>query len=159
MNNKLKIIREKCVVANPEIVELKPGCEVMVGDKNPKPLRHTIYEVNLEGIYFAYLNRPFPADLEANDFYDCEFAGETKGVQILGRPIRLADVLLTLHQFRGSFNHDIDMVERSRWNLRADDLEKQSEETINFLAVLAGGRTFRLAVIAKFGAHGALSFS
>jgi hypothetical protein len=58
---------------------------------------------------------------------------KTNLYKVLGRPIRLADVLLAVHEIHGSFKYDIDMVERSGWSLRADDLEKQSEETINFL--------------------------
>jgi hypothetical protein len=46
----------------------------------------------------------------------------------LGRPIRLADVLWTLKTVHKG-EHGKDLI----WNLCADDLREQSEETINFL--------------------------
>lgn len=142
MTKQLQLIREKCIAANPEVVKVDVGCEVIVGD-----LRHTIYEVSREGVYAAYLNRPFPSDLEANDFYDCEFSGETKDLQIIGRPIRLADVLLAAEAKTDYGDRDLKVYLHYsfhevviqwgridiRWVLRSDDLEKQSEETINFL--------------------------
>jgi hypothetical protein len=73
-------------------------------------------------------------------------------LKILGSPIRLADVLLTLHLLNnngsyvvsdvGIFAHfkaegaRIDSalkVFECEWNLRADDLEHQSQGTINFI--------------------------
>jgi hypothetical protein len=69
-------------------------------------------------------------------------------VSILGRPIRLADLLLAIHThwpdsgvsidaFKGAFLdssglHCETNGEAVYWNLRADDLREQSEETIEF---------------------------
>lgn len=133
MNDKIQFIREKCIAANPEIVELKCGCEA--------------------------------SDRYGNDwvYNGWEWWGKEKLMKnigtelaIVGRPIRLADVLLAIH---GRYHHgdvvDVRILPSGTfqkmytgtvmpgdwdygpvWNLRADDLEKQSEETINFLAEL-----------------------
>jgi hypothetical protein len=140
MNNQEKInkIREKCIAANPEIVELKEGCQVIVGDGK---LRHTIYGINDGNKRFmAFLNKPFREDLLANTFYDCEFSGDAEGVEILGRPIRIADVLLS-HRMKYSeagyieYNREtVSIVDGAfAWNLRADELEQQPEETVDFI--------------------------
>lgn len=70
------------------------------------------------------------------------------------RPIRLADVLLAIDKFHGNmfvdevgcfvkpkrkeftYNYIIKNDQNVKWNLRQDDLSKQSEETVNFLAEL-----------------------
>jgi hypothetical protein len=154
MNN-LELIRKKCIEANPEIVELKEGCLV-----DMKGLSHTIFGKDA-GKFMAYLNRPFREDLLANDFYDCEFPEGADGVTVIGRPIGLADVLLTIFSNEtwkktkkipcildsGRFyliTEGIEPPEDTKledaghitWNLRKDDLNEQSEETISFLASL-----------------------
>ena len=50
------------------------------------------------------------------------------------RPIRLADVLLAIGEIRPDFLLAVGHL--ASWNLRKDNLEEQSEETINFLASL-----------------------
>jgi hypothetical protein len=58
---------------------------------------------------------------------------EARGI-IFGRPIRLADVLLAMTRVLNGEEAQRPVLELiDDWNLRADDLEKQSEETINFL--------------------------
>lgn len=61
--------------------------------------------------------------------------------KVFGRLIRLADVLLAISDCKnflalwaraGKFGI-VNRFDKVYWNLRADDLEKQSEETINFL--------------------------
>jgi hypothetical protein len=128
MTDKIKLIREKCIAANPKL--------------------------KLRGAHGAIRGSPCP---------DCgEELGNDNGVIFCGtcpiglsdksthisRPIRLADVLLAIPQNESCkaqavsmngdfFDFDDDMktytIVGSPWNLRADDLEKQSEETINFL--------------------------
>ena len=75
-----------------------------------------------------------------------EASGDTNAdlFEILGRPIRLADVLLAYihcaklaHVVAEANKHlDNELKIMMMWNLRADDLEKQSEETVTFLAEL-----------------------
>ncbi|HEY1757932.1 MAG TPA: hypothetical protein VGG72_21360 [Bryobacteraceae bacterium] len=136
----LDLIRQKCIEANPDIVELKEGCIVHVNE-----LSHTVFGKD-GGKFMAYLNRPFPDDLLVNDFYDCEFSEGTDEIRIIGRPIRLADVLLaaigkglavnTIGVFMSDEEGIMPHTFRAAWNLRKDDLNEQSEETINFLAEL-----------------------
>jgi hypothetical protein len=118
MNKNLHFIREKCIAANPEIVELKFGCE---------------FENVKTGARFIIPTNGYPNDNH----------------KILGRPIRLADVLLAIENANGNIElatygeplhiGHYEKPERegyyskAYWNLRADDLEKQSEETISFL--------------------------
>lgn len=83
------------------------------------------------------------------------FLGEHK-YEILGRPIRLADVLLAIDNVKPSLtdafsdtfcgvriNGEFEMMSVGdsfssgvKWNLREDNLDSQSEETITFLAEL-----------------------
>lgn len=79
---------------------------------------------------------------------------ELNGAEIPSRPIRLADVLLAIEEDKQvviskeddgayfgkvsngdtRYEHDISIRwSPAFWNLRADDLTQQSEETINFL--------------------------
>lgn len=65
---------------------------------------------------------------------------------ILGRPIRLADVLLAVKNNPRGLSYQIlldvlladggDLKTKPLWNLRQDDLSLQSEETINFFAAM-----------------------
>jgi hypothetical protein len=110
MKDKIKFITEKCIAANPEIRKhyaMCPGC----GSGICKQLMYCPIEIS--------------------------------------RPVRLADVLLAMEEKRG-IDEDY-MLSPSgnmfamhtpngscifNWNLRADRLEDQSEETIDFLANL-----------------------
>lgn len=147
---KIKAIRKEVIKANPSILDLVFGCEVILLNeeysKQPRVLkvldkreikgRDTIveiYERSHNGIGLV--------------FY------EDKGnLKIIGRPIRLADVLLALQKNKsynliavdeyGTFYSDekdvgFDIVQvdgqNIEWNLEQDDLSKQSEETIDFI--------------------------
>lgn len=81
----------------------------------------------------------------------------TRSMQAREFPIRLADVLLAMHGNRksgqlfavvgngaiyelsgGNFKEDADKPALASWNLRQDDLEEQSPETIDFIANVLG---------------------
>ena len=49
----------------------------------------------------------------------------------IGRPIRLADVLLAIGEVRPDFL--LAVGHPANWNLKDDNLENQSEETIGFI--------------------------
>lgn len=110
--NKLQFIREKCIEANPEIVELEFGCEVKEKDS---------------GEQF------FIADRDDMDLMPDAY-------EIIGRPIRLADVLLAI-PFKANMGIYADgtFIKRSagdtgyEWNLKDNNLEKQSKKTIDFI--------------------------
>lgn len=104
IQDKIKLIREKCIAANPQ----------KKWRDDERCHRHLVQDESV---------------------HDCYCVNE---------PVRLADVLLSIAERIGfatvkelginSFGEFFfsDNI-KERWNLRADDLEKQSEETINFL--------------------------
>jgi hypothetical protein len=90
-----------------------------------EPPRGVVLGIWSEGTSFV--------DLDRND-----------SIEVLGRPIRLADVLLALNETRKdkTFKKTMSEIEALlfhnpfRWNFRNDDLSAQSEKTISFLAGL-----------------------
>lgn len=133
---KLQQIKEIIIKSNPEIVELKFGCEVTMGNKqiffivgrmpNGDPIT-----VKKEG---AYDPTKQGADVEKID-------GK---IQAIGRHIRLADVLLAVND-RYSFDGGgwvlykqegkswLGKGKKMFWNLKDDNLDNQSEECIDFI--------------------------
>lgn len=135
----IKSIREKCVAANPQIVELKFGCSLVRKDadigwnavvtNSPRYRGGTGYE------YFSsdHWNQIQQSTEQITDEYE-----------IIGRPIRLADVLLAMNDHAPlACSHSGGFLKGGRewkyrepvvrWNLRADDLEQQSDECIEFI--------------------------
>ncbi len=130
---KLEAIRQACIKANPEIVELKFGCLISGFGHHRSPV------VCLDKDYTAFLHAP---TLITND--------KTKNVQanyeIIGRPIRLADVLLALHRTSRTQNVSINTLVgtmmnhnftrddlNKHWDFYKDSLDEQPEETISFI--------------------------
>lgn len=74
---KIEAIRLVCIVANPEIVELKFGCMLDFGDG----LEIFVKEIG-DGSYLTNLGR---------------YHGQITRSQIIGRPIHLADILLAMN--------------------------------------------------------------
>jgi hypothetical protein len=128
-NEKIQLIREKCIAANSEIMQLKFGCEVISGKTQFRILAIK------DGVGLYETDHGTIGDFTRNTIFD----------EILGRPIRLADVLLAsgcntytvpkdrFHSGDLLFSGDWQTGGQIVWNLRADDLEKQSEETISFI--------------------------
>jgi len=144
----LETIRAACIKANPEIVELKFGCRfkfprgsygTLLCDKEWKRAKFLVALPQLP---------PHYDELRWDDMED---------VEIIGRPIRLADVLLAMETAKGSHHvavrNDGGILVREGngitsnwslqwrnpfpvWNLRADNLEEQSDECVAFLAGL-----------------------
>lgn len=147
MNN-LQTIREKVIAVVPEITTLKFGCEFVVLNENVSQEESTHF--------ILHVSQHHPFWFEAKtDGTDGKYLDFNKSeVQILGRPIRLADVLLAVDkllyiEIEGGRTHPENMFVNckgdfiletglilGRWNLREDDLSKQSEETLKFLAEL-----------------------
>jgi hypothetical protein len=102
MNQKLELIRQKCIEANPEIRD-DAGCFIHC--------------------------RMLQGGQEWGDSCMCKV-----------RTVRLADVVNFLRTIKGSGNANryaawaLELI--GIWNLRKDDLNEQSEETINFLSEL-----------------------
>lgn len=137
----IKNIREACVSANPEIMELKFGCRFKFpSDKygvflNDKEWKKAKFLVDLP------LLAPHYDELFWDDMVD---------VEILGRPIRLADILLATEQkwvtFYSASLSSFGKKTKSegavlyqiiqKWNLRKDSLEDQSDECVAFISSL-----------------------
>jgi len=132
----LETIRAAAIKANPEIVELKFGCHITTRRSGTR-------------LVFA------EHDGNANEYGLCYYprlGGGTQhirleGVGIIGRPIRLADVLFAIDRRRplkqrwavrydGLFFDERNNKWGGVWSVRADTLEEQSDECIAFLADL-----------------------
>jgi hypothetical protein len=91
----LEAIRGKVIAVVPEIMDLKFGCQV----KNKRGVPFTVID-NFEGrpiILTHFLLHEMPQMMDAKDEID-------KGnVEILGRPIRLADILLAIGKANKDF--------------------------------------------------------
>jgi hypothetical protein len=153
---KLQHIREKCIAANPEIVELKFGCLVDLYAGESAGLAHVVAEIGIcrkhKTVRGCERSNDFSCDPDDGVMLVAEHGGrnlhlrqkktaEIEKHKILGRPIRLADIYVaylgngkpseTIVDVNNHLSKELKIM--TLWNLRADDLEKQSEETINFL--------------------------
>ena len=140
----IKEIREKCIKANPEIVELKFGCIIQIKGSKPTVLDNKT-PIVLKGNKFEEKGLYF--NLAKNKFYQKHkmFGGDLE-VKIIGRPIRLADVLLAMPvrfyvksgngYFLDSRKADLPSCQECFWDLEDDNLEHQSEETLTFLKTI-----------------------
>lgn len=139
---KLEDIRRVCIEANPSIKDLVFGCEIKFD--NDDEIGIFIMKF-LNTYYIAFQNHAVPQTLHAN---------EMPKFEIIGREIRLADVLSAIHKIKqfqaicvseaGMFislhEKNIYDVEGGQWNLLNDSLSSQSDETISFLWDLLIGR-------------------
>lgn len=132
MKPNLKIIKDACIKANPNILKLEFGC--FVQDKATEEILPVAMPHSWARGVAVVMTKNELIHWEGDDY------------RILGRPIRLADVLFTLSQIgnvtRGA-NYLVNIVQSGddvwidvRWNLRDDILDHQSPETIQFLAEL-----------------------
>lgn len=144
---KYQQLKEIIQEANPEIMELKFGCEVELQNyKNP--LRIILWE---EGIDYGVVS------LNARDGENQSFQ-KKHIIKILGRPIRLADVLLAIknrkmqnveldiyitkngysqtEEIRFKYHCDLNDYRLAIWNLKDDNLDHQSDTTKKFLIEL-----------------------
>ena len=116
--------------ANPEIMELKFGCELL--------------NIDDEGIWRVFKIGEVNISNNKIKFYDDYF----EITKILGRPIRLADVLLAWKRYYQNWLNEVQSVAPSgkssfekldyneiakNWSLEDDNLDNQSSETKKFL--------------------------
>lgn len=151
-----QIVREAVIQAVPEILELKDGCLMMIWWIN-SPYEYPPDEKRTE-----FTSRTMRDNGRVDEKYQQIIEDNVTGtVFSLGRPIRLADILYTIGvvQKRASYYVEVgsgrfiksehqrgineDGSANSRdtdtgiyYNLRADSLSEQSDETIHFLAEL-----------------------
>lgn len=171
MNEKYDQLKSVIQAANPEIMELKFGCEVEMHDRDFAEPGYGITGNEMgKGVVIEF--SPGGPVAESNDEYDDSARvysyswGIVKSIDglntdepggedfyiILGRPIRLADVLLAIDKARknifvrhdgvlfkwerfnegGSGHHGVEST-YVEWNIKDDNLDNQSEETKQFL--------------------------
>jgi hypothetical protein len=131
-DEQLAFIRQKCLEANPEIVELKFGCQLL--DKRSGDDK------------WLYLHRAMGGSMVVEHKITGIGHGKDYEFDVIGRPIRLADMLLAIgnpfvevHANGGivtQTNWPGHKLQQAVWNLRKDDLTEQSDECIEFLADL-----------------------
>lgn len=135
-NEKNNYVRQKCIEANPEILEVKFGCEVIVRNG----------EVRVSTKYIVIEANPVIFGTVETKMLYCVagvFRLDMSVEEIIGRPIRLADVLKTFDGLTifgalpigpqvENILHLYGQV-AGYWKLTNDDLRFQSEEAISFI--------------------------
>ena len=128
---KIQFIRERCIEANPSIKKLEFGCEVeWKGAGASKGIFIKDKRDDSKSYLFYGSDR-----VETFDKEQCK-----EHVSIIGRPIRLADMLLAFKSenilaqvdTKGQINFQPFKGDTS-WNLLKDNLQDQSPETIDFI--------------------------
>lgn len=132
----LQVIRQKTIEANPEIVELEFGCEVKSKAGWLKIITPKFTFNPHQGTYRAIA-------LLFEEMGHREYAISEEDIyEIIGRPIRLADVLLAMQMENvpgfyinrfGKFEAKGDYENGAAWNCYKDDLSLQSEECLTFI--------------------------
>lgn len=125
IQQQLELIRQKCIEVNPEILKLTFGCQIKE--------RGSIY---IDKYIDTGADKETGQDIYHTWYYpDGHFAEW----EVVGRPIRLADVLLA-HQ---AIKYETAMTKYyqiasvvEKWNLHKDDLTEQSDECVKFIADL-----------------------
>lgn len=145
MKTNLDIVREACVKANPQIMEMAFGCEVQgIGALGGFMKWRYAGKLSASGMEAWSLISQTGSKENAEKV----IGNDELKYEILGRPIRLADVIHTIMCNHESDNirlfSDIGEVEfddglrkkTAKWNLLKDDLRNQSEPTLSFLVGL-----------------------
>lgn len=137
--------------ANPELMELKFGCEFDWTNEKLEQDRFFVLSNNptqnlltgIEGFTLQAVKLNGHRDIFSFDNPDDYTDGETffTFAKILGRPIRLADVLIAVRErFKPIAGYEALPI-LDRWNLLNDNLDHQSDECRQFLYELLGKDT------------------
>lgn len=141
MNEKLEKLKKVIQEANPEIMELKLGCQFLVDEKeNPNWKQEVFTVLNYRDIHYISIHE--------NKFINAIHKNEIK--TILGRPIVWDDVAIALKRFnKYSINCHGQILEDRDDNLPivnvcagwifGKNLDEQEEKTINWLLEILGG--------------------
>lgn len=140
METKLQHIREKCIEANPSIKDLVFGCKVV--HESSDDMIYTVissFKPTMQVQQYEIHREREQAEIITQFYMD-------NHMSIIGREIRLADVLLAIPKrdlivevsayffyfgYKGKgLNRNGGLVD---WNLKQDNLELQSEECIEFI--------------------------
>lgn len=157
MEHNIQFIREVCIKDNPSILDLVFGCEVSVhapqyGESNESGSSEYSPEVNIRGFVthdeYLEVNRDRVGDILVKHIVEGYLSEDYEGLSchIIGRPIRLADVLFTCEEYffsltNAQINEENHLLFFDRvgnavaqsWNLLEDNLEKHSKETREFI--------------------------
>jgi len=133
MHPNLTLVREKVIAANPSILDFKAdrddfafSCELV----QPKFYWTKLPETASESIERTTFENRLKYKLQ-------ERMRAIQDEAAIGRPIRLADVLQAMDD---AAKGDLQQIRENliatydKWNLLDDDLSRQSQETIDFLA-------------------------
>ncbi|MBM7488095.1 hypothetical protein ACVWWI_006354 [Bradyrhizobium sp. USDA 3686] len=133
----IEAVRAACIKATPEIVELKFGCDIRFALTDGGGSLATVL-FSYDGDYVTASYAKFHENKAGT------VSRHLNKIEIIGRPIRLADVLLAMGKpvkymtpsgLIGTIHKDVVRV-ISLWNLRTDGLEQQSDQTIAFISSL-----------------------
>lgn len=128
-------IRSAAIKANPSILDLKFGCEVML-KKDTRFRRYYIGRNEDEAEdHFADIDQVGTED----EMFSTEIGAHGEiGYKIIGRPITLADIILvTIKKFDGKTKGEVKdalLKYAYLWNCFDDNLEHQSEETLKAIS-------------------------
>lgn len=135
METKLQYIREQVIKANPSIKDLVFGCELHVGDSGVRRFFSGSNEEEEEW-FFVELDQ---VGSEDQYYYREGYVKDLNKDVIIGREIRLADVILAL-SYKFGFVPSMRISElingadrKMNWLFRQDNLELQSEECKEFI--------------------------
>lgn len=148
----LEKIKAACVKVNPKIMELAFPCRLMWADCDwiviaecGKCKKHKRYKSCNEDCDFDDAYELWTQDGGGDMPYSLTFTkAEVEKMYNLGRPVSLADVLLAMGKpvkymttsgLVGTIHKDVVRV-LSLWDFRKDDLEQQSDETLEFISSL-----------------------
>lgn len=139
MQENIKTIRKACIKANPGIVELKFGCQIQrFHETGPVDIWVHLYNHGSD-MHTVVLHRPKNPKYVALYEFKCG-REEIESWVILGRPIRLADIVLaTIKKMDGKTNGEVKDVMLKfayLWDCFHDDLTQQPTETLEFIANL-----------------------
>lgn len=140
----LKTVRDACIAANPSIADLVFGCRV----------RYILRSYRYAVITGHTNERNDSISVMDEDSGMPNAISKSWITEIIGRPIRLADVLLAIKeksredawqyainphgQFMRDWGENRHETVNAWWNLADDDLDKVSDECAEFLAGLLG---------------------
>jgi hypothetical protein len=131
MNENKQKIRERCIEANPEILAPKFGCEI--SGFRPEIGRTFLlaHQKTSQGNYMAVFAENWEAECEHPMYTKAWKEPVQFDFKVIGRPIRLADVLVVLLEFFDLYEvHEV--IEN--WDLKNDNLDLQTEKTIEYIA-------------------------
>lgn len=142
-------LKNKIILDNPDILKLEFGCEVKIltddsdfyGIAPKEWQRVKVIKVSPKKAVINVMWQ-FP-----NSEVDYESRIQAKELKILGRPIRLADIIYSLSKFSLRFDTTgfssaslylahLTLQVLSNYNLKNDDIELQSQELIDYLTNL-----------------------